>query len=170
VAVPTVLRLNSVPNTHTSQHYVIVRSVPLPNQVAPLRVLPVHPHGPSDASDLNHPCFPFSRLQTKKLRRIDCNNRYCVWSIAHPQPVNLCQPCYCDKVRYASISSRSAQTSLSLFFFFQFQFNPTPFHPRTDAISILLCPVPRFFLSSLPFPSLLLPFDFCQSTHLYIPL
>ncbi|KAF8472913.1 hypothetical protein DFH94DRAFT_142868 [Russula ochroleuca] len=34
---------------------------------------------------------------TKKLRRIDCNNRYCVWSKAHPQPVNLCQPCYCDK-------------------------------------------------------------------------
>ncbi|KAI9459084.1 hypothetical protein F5148DRAFT_1276825 [Russula earlei] len=34
---------------------------------------------------------------TKKLRKIDCNNRYCVWSIAHPQPVSLCQPCYCDK-------------------------------------------------------------------------
>ncbi|KAI9463652.1 hypothetical protein BJY52DRAFT_1115651, partial [Lactarius psammicola] len=34
---------------------------------------------------------------TKKLRKIDCGNRYCVWSIAHPQPASVCQPCYCDK-------------------------------------------------------------------------
>ncbi|KAH9978758.1 hypothetical protein BGW80DRAFT_1280760 [Lactifluus volemus] len=31
---------------------------------------------------------------TKKLRKIDCGNRYCVWSIDHPK---LCHPCYCDK-------------------------------------------------------------------------
>ncbi|KAH9061259.1 hypothetical protein EDB87DRAFT_1560406, partial [Lactarius vividus] len=34
---------------------------------------------------------------TKKLRKIDCGNRYCVWSIAHPQPASACQPCYCEK-------------------------------------------------------------------------
>ncbi|KAI9442234.1 hypothetical protein H4582DRAFT_1927259 [Lactarius indigo] len=34
---------------------------------------------------------------TKKLRKIDCGNRYCVWSIAHPQPASVCQPCICEK-------------------------------------------------------------------------
>lgn len=94
------VRLNCVPNTHvTALCYRKIRSFP-------------------EAGGTLCACFPVflsnhaiitltppARLQTKKLRRIDCNNRYCVWSKAHPQPVNLCQPCYCDKVR-EPISSR----------------------------------------------------------------
>ena len=33
--------------------------------------------------------------QTKKLRKLDCNNRYCIWSSLHPP---TCHPCLCEKV------------------------------------------------------------------------
>jgi hypothetical protein len=136
------VRLNCVPNTHvTALCYRKIRSFPESGgTVARVSCLFFF--------QLDLPSSHSPRSQTKKLRRIDCNNRYCVWSKAHPQPVNLCQPCYCDKVSYASltsasISSRSAQTSLFA--------NSTPLsRPRTDAI--LCC----FFLF-LFLPSFLLP-------------
>ena len=66
--------------------------------------------------------FPF--FQTKKLRKIDCGNRYCVWSIAHPQPASVCQPCYCDKVRTYSHPLRGPRTDIRSPFFLLFP------HPR----------------------------------------
>jgi hypothetical protein len=156
------VRLNCilVPNTHTSQHYVIVRSVPLPDQGAPLRVqpdLPLPSSSPITAES------PFSRLQTKKLRRIDCNNRYCVWSIAHPQPVNNCQPCYCDKVRDATRSPFnliSVRSKLSLHTFSNS--TPPPLnHPALTQSPFFSVPPALLYFSSLllALPALL-PFDF----------
>lgn len=70
--------------------------------------------------------------------------------------MNLCQPCYCDKVReLASFSSRSAQTSRFA------KFNPTLSYPAlTRSPFFLLCffLFPPSFLLSFP-PSL---FDFSR--------
>lgn len=134
------VRLNSVPNTHvTALCYRKIRFIPRSGGVFARLFLFF---SKLVRTQLNP---AFSRFQTKKLRRIDCGNRYCVWSVAHPQPVNLCQPCYCDKVRepLLSISSRSAQTSSF------FQFNPTSLIPTlTQFLSILLSA--SFLPSCLP--------------------
>ena len=120
-----------------------------------LRVLQPRSHPSSHCSPESIILLSFSRLQTKKLRRIDCNNRYCVWSIAHPQPVNLCQPCYCDKVRRRlALQSHLGPLKLYTTFLFSFQFQPHlppcdhPALTQSPFFSILYA---RFFLF-LPFP------------------
>jgi len=70
--------------------------------------------------------------------------------------VNLCQPCYCDKVCELAFNLISVRSN-----FHSFPIRPHSLtQPRTDAISILLS-ASFFFLSF--FPSLLLPFDFLPS-------
>jgi hypothetical protein len=88
----------------------------------------------------------FSRLQTKKLRKIDCGNRFCVWSIAHPQPVNLCQPCYCDKVREPHSPSHLHPLNLI-----------RPHLPNPASTPFLLDPSPATLPSFFPFASHLTP-------------
>lgn len=100
------------------------------------------------------PIHPAFLLQTKKLRRIDCNNRYCVWSIAHPQPVNLCQPCYCDKVREDSLCIQSHLGPPKLQSFSNSNPMATPLNPAL--LTMTQSPffsVPPALLSLLSFPS-----------------
>jgi hypothetical protein len=152
VAVPTFLRLNSVPNTHvTALCYRKIRSSSESGGTFARVSCPTHGH----QTDLNHPAYLFPFLQTKKLRRIDCSNRYCVWSAAHPQPVNLCQPCYCDKVSYTRnlISDRRPNFT----HFYQFAQPHSALNPALTQSPFFS--VPRFFLflPFLPFPSLPCP-------------
>ncbi len=61
-----------------------------------------------------------------------------MWSIAHPQPASVCQPCYCDKVRTRTRT----------------RFHSPLRQPRTDAhLSILLLP----HLYPFHFPTVLRP-------------
>ena len=124
------VRLNSVPNAPTSpptQTALCYRKIRSFFVRIRWHLCPCNPisHCPNPIRVLKS----YFRLQTKKLRRIDCNNRYCVWSIAHPQPVNLCQPCYCDKVREGS-SHLGAPLNLPSLTLFPIPHSPLPSTPH----------------------------------------